>query len=98
MSIFTFIVIGSAGAGPVAAGWIEQNPHLRWRWIQWVTFMCVSSISEFYSPSNNKIQSRSCRGTFYPNFHVGDKIISTSHPDCQGYAQRNGKLKVSCTN
>lgn len=36
MSIFSVTAIGGTGIGPVAAGWIAANPHLQWRWIQWL--------------------------------------------------------------
>ncbi|KAF8074571.1 MFS polyamine transporter [Lyophyllum atratum] len=36
MSVFVLIAIGGTGLGPVYAGWIELNPHLGWRWIQWI--------------------------------------------------------------
>ncbi|KAI0039492.1 MFS general substrate transporter, partial [Auriscalpium vulgare] len=45
MSIFAVAAVGSTGLGPVAAGWIQANPHLQWRWIQWlhviVTALCL---------------------------------------------------------
>ncbi|KAH7885759.1 MFS general substrate transporter [Phlebopus sp. FC_14] len=36
MSIFSFAAVAGTGLGPVVAGWIEANPSLAWRWIQWV--------------------------------------------------------------
>ncbi|KAF7289098.1 Drug transporter [Mycena chlorophos] len=36
MAIFSVAAVGGTGLGPVAAGWIEMNPHLGWRWIQWI--------------------------------------------------------------
>ncbi|KAF7966704.1 hypothetical protein HWV62_37334, partial [Athelia sp. TMB] len=36
MSIYALVAVGGTGLGPVAAGWIEMNPHLQWRWIQWI--------------------------------------------------------------
>ncbi|TBU30598.1 MFS general substrate transporter [Dichomitus squalens] len=36
MSIFAVMVLSGPGIGCIAAGWIEQNPHLEWRWIQWL--------------------------------------------------------------
>ena len=41
MAIFTLIVIGGTGLAPVYAGWIEINPHLEWKWLQWVHMMQV---------------------------------------------------------
>ncbi|TFK52049.1 MFS general substrate transporter [Heliocybe sulcata] len=39
MSIFAFAAIASSGLGAACTGWIEQNPHLEWRWIQWVSLI-----------------------------------------------------------
>ncbi|KAJ2929472.1 hypothetical protein H1R20_g7617, partial [Candolleomyces eurysporus] len=36
MSFFTLVAVGANGLGPVFAGWIEHNPNLEWKWIQWV--------------------------------------------------------------
>lgn len=41
MTAFAFAAIASTGIGPTAAGWIEMNPHLEWRWIQWIHLMYV---------------------------------------------------------
>jgi hypothetical protein len=39
MSILSLSAMGAAGLGSLAAGWIEQNPHLQWRWISWISLM-----------------------------------------------------------
>ncbi|KAK7687739.1 hypothetical protein QCA50_008957 [Cerrena zonata] len=39
MSLFAVSAIGSTGLGPLAAGWIEMNQKLEWRWIQWIHLM-----------------------------------------------------------
>lgn len=39
MSFFAVAVIGGTGVGPLVAGWVEMNPHLEWRWIQWLQMM-----------------------------------------------------------
>ncbi|EPT01012.1 hypothetical protein FOMPIDRAFT_1121546 [Fomitopsis schrenkii] len=36
MASFAAAAIGATGVGSLMAGWIEQNPHLQWRWIQWI--------------------------------------------------------------
>lgn len=41
MSIFSAAALGGTGLGPVVAGWIELNPKLEWRWIQWIQMMRV---------------------------------------------------------
>lgn len=58
MALFSVAAMGGSGLGPVAAGWIEMNPHLGWRWIQWIqmiisgVFFCVVPfvMSETRSP------------------------------------------------
>lgn len=42
MSIFSLAAIGGTGLGAVMAGWVEMNPHLGWRWIQWIQMMYES--------------------------------------------------------
>lgn len=39
MAIFSIAAIAGTGVGNVAAGWVEQNPRLQWRWIQWIHLM-----------------------------------------------------------
>ncbi|KAI0700142.1 MFS general substrate transporter [Cerioporus squamosus] len=36
MSVFAIMIMAGPGLGCVASGWIEQNPHLQWRWIQYI--------------------------------------------------------------
>ncbi|CAL1715271.1 unnamed protein product [Somion occarium] len=36
MSLFAVAAIAATGLGPLAAGWMEMNPRLEWRWIQWI--------------------------------------------------------------
>ncbi|KDQ50141.1 hypothetical protein JAAARDRAFT_186488 [Jaapia argillacea MUCL 33604] len=49
MSIFAVSAISSSGIGPVASGWIEMNPHLEWRWIQWI-HLIVTGVYLFMIP------------------------------------------------
>jgi len=37
MALFAYSAVGSTGLGPALAGYIALNPHLEWRWIQWIT-------------------------------------------------------------
>ncbi|KAF8141955.1 major facilitator superfamily domain-containing protein [Boletus edulis] len=36
MSFFTFVNMACTGFGPMVSGWIEYEPRLQWRWIQWL--------------------------------------------------------------
>lgn len=39
MAMFATAAIGATGLGCLAGGWVEQNAHMRWRWIQWIHVM-----------------------------------------------------------
>ena len=41
MSIFALMAVGGTGFGPVYAGWVEINPKLEWKWIEWIHMMQV---------------------------------------------------------
>ncbi|KAJ7623750.1 MFS polyamine transporter [Roridomyces roridus] len=45
MALFSVAAIGGTGIGPVVAGWIEMNPKLEWRWIQWIQMMICGAYS-----------------------------------------------------
>jgi MFS family permease len=42
MAFFALAAVAGTGLGPVIAGMIEADPHLEWRWIQWIHVMLVS--------------------------------------------------------
>lgn len=39
MSVFSTLGIAANGVGAVAAGWVEMDKRLGWKWIQWIHFM-----------------------------------------------------------
>ncbi|EJU03572.1 MFS general substrate transporter [Dacryopinax primogenitus] len=50
MSLFALMACLMTGLGPVTVGYVDMNPHLEWRWIQWLglifggacfAFMCI---------------------------------------------------------
>ncbi|TCD59920.1 hypothetical protein EIP91_011190 [Steccherinum ochraceum] len=45
MSLFSICAVGATGLGPVFAGYVEMNPHLEWRWIQWIHLMMTGSLA-----------------------------------------------------
>ncbi|KAG2142857.1 major facilitator superfamily domain-containing protein [Suillus bovinus] len=45
MSFYTLAALSSAGLGPMVAGWIEANPSLQWRWIQWIQAIATGACS-----------------------------------------------------
>ncbi|KAA1468947.1 MFS general substrate transporter [Dentipellis sp. KUC8613] len=36
MAIYSVTALGGTSIGPIAAGWIDADPRLGWRWIQWI--------------------------------------------------------------
>ncbi|KAF5362090.1 hypothetical protein D9756_002703 [Leucocoprinus leucothites] len=36
MAFFSLISIFMLGVGPIMGGWIEMNPRLEWKWIEWI--------------------------------------------------------------
>ncbi|PPQ69601.1 hypothetical protein CVT26_001589 [Gymnopilus dilepis] len=43
MSFFAVTAVGGTGLGPAFAGWIEMNPRLGWRWIQWIQMIICAA-------------------------------------------------------
>lgn len=41
MATFSYAAFAGIALGPIVGGWIEMNPRLQWRWIQWVQLMYV---------------------------------------------------------
>lgn len=44
MSLFSLVNMTCTGFGPMVSGWIEFDPHLQWRWIQWLHAMLHSPL------------------------------------------------------
>lgn len=53
MSIYSLAALGGTGLGPVVAGWVEMNPRLQWRWIQWIHMMHVTFPYHFPRTKHN---------------------------------------------
>ncbi|KAJ2924709.1 hypothetical protein H1R20_g12373, partial [Candolleomyces eurysporus] len=50
MALYSILAFGGNGIGTIAAGWIEANPKLEWKWIQWISMMvggCYSVVFAF---------------------------------------------------
>ncbi|KAJ2923131.1 hypothetical protein H1R20_g13963, partial [Candolleomyces eurysporus] len=41
MAFYSILAFSGNGVGTIAAGWIEANPKLEWKWIQWISMMFV---------------------------------------------------------
>ena len=39
----------------MVSGWIERNPHLQWRWIQWLHAMLLSFHGTLSLSSNENV-------------------------------------------
>lgn len=48
MSFFAVAAVGGTGFGPIYAGWVEMNPRLQWRWIQWIQMMYVTYLRTYF--------------------------------------------------
>jgi MFS family permease len=40
MAFFSLISFFTLGVGPIMGGFIEMNPNLEWRWIEWIQMTC----------------------------------------------------------
>lgn len=49
MALFSSLAFIGNGLGTLAAGWVEANEKLQWRWIQWISMMLVSPSLDFMS-------------------------------------------------
>ncbi|KAJ3518374.1 hypothetical protein NMY22_g13711 [Coprinellus aureogranulatus] len=50
MALQSILAFGGNGLGTVVAGWIEANPKLQWKWIQWLSLIlagCYTMIFAF---------------------------------------------------
>ena len=80
MSIFVLAAIGGIGGGAVIGGWIEMNPHLGWRWIQWIQMMYVLCALE---PNNWPTVEQVLPHLFHsPFFHERNSVRSAPHSPC----------------
>lgn len=56
MSLYAVIAFAGNGVGAFGGGWIELQPQLRWRWIQWIHLMQVSYLLSISVPLKILIQ------------------------------------------
>ncbi|TXT07257.1 hypothetical protein VHUM_03427 [Vanrija humicola] len=43
MALFGFCAVFGTGFGAVTMAWVEVEPHLGWRWIQWIQFIILGA-------------------------------------------------------
>ena len=56
MSLFVVTAFAGNGIGAFGGGWIELQPKLHWRWIQWFHLMQISLLFSICIPSKVLIQ------------------------------------------
>ncbi|KAJ2917092.1 hypothetical protein MD484_g3304, partial [Candolleomyces efflorescens] len=49
MALYSILAFGGNGVGTIAAGWIEANPKLEWKWIQWISMMVAGCYSVVFA-------------------------------------------------
>ena len=85
MAAFSFAAFAGTGFGPLFAGWIAMNPHLEWRWIQWLHLMYDYDPLALTHSCIESRHSQSYRNLSYPNIrvHEGDQGIHHSYAHCE---------------
>lgn len=61
MTLYSVFAFGGNGVGTLIGGWIEMNPRLQWKWIQWISLMWVisaPSIKQILTSSFSTFRSR----------------------------------------
>ncbi len=43
MGMFAFCAVFGTSIAPVGMAWVEMNPKLEWRWIQWIQIILVGA-------------------------------------------------------
>ena len=92
MSLFAVMALTGPGVGCVAAGWIEQNPHLEWRWIQWIHVMYGRPLSRTNVDVVLTLHDWQMDGYLRrcgPDMHEGDALGRPAHEACAEAAERH---------
>jgi hypothetical protein len=97
MAVFAMSSFVNLAAGPVMGGWIEMNPKLQWKWIEWVQMTCGTfSNSSANDPSGLfKLQMgwgvRPCHSFLVS----GNAFNNRTRKDCKGSPPSNGREEIS---
>jgi MFS family permease len=89
MSVYSLAAVGGTGLGPVAAGWVEMNSRLRWRWIQWIHMMFVVLFTAI-NLLLMRPQSDSCYFDLGCHYHERDSFYNYFNTVGQEGTRRNG--------
>ncbi|KAJ8689728.1 hypothetical protein PTI98_012601 [Pleurotus ostreatus] len=57
MATFSYAAFAGIALGPIVGGWIEMNPRLQWRWIQWVQLIINAVYIILYSVTMRETRS-----------------------------------------
>ncbi|KAF9490043.1 MFS general substrate transporter [Pleurotus eryngii] len=57
MATFSYAAFAGIALGPIVGGWIEMNPRLQWRWIQWVQLIINAAYIILYSVTMRETRS-----------------------------------------
>lgn len=99
MASFAAAAIGATGVGPLIAGWIEQNPHLEWRWIQWIHAMYGSTFFLSFRANAEAPPLQHCWRLcdLRAGIHEGDTRVGFAGPYREEDAQGNREPPVPRT-
>ena len=102
MAAFGAVAIGSTGLGPVIMAWVEANPKLEWRWIQWIQYIVRALISRWSGAQFRswactcRSSTLSCARRAQRSFYAGRRIITgTRSPDSQHVSHREARWRRS---
>ena len=97
MAAFAAMVFSGPGIGCIAAGWIEQNRHLQWRWIQWIHVMFVQaslSVRRTGELKTEQLAGDLRRGD--ADMHEGDAVGRAPDAAREEAAQGDGEPALPC--
>ena len=100
MSIFSLMAVGGTGFGPVYSGWIEINPKLEWKWIQWIHMMQVippltDKIDYLYKKIPS-IQDQWIISSVTYTRHERNAFVDYFNKNGKETQKNNGRSSVSC--
>ncbi|KAH6916322.1 multidrug transporter [Coprinopsis sp. MPI-PUGE-AT-0042] len=84
MSIYSSLALAGMGFGTVVGGWVEMNPHLQWRWIQWIFLIVGAVVAAAFSSI-----VRETRATFIAKKRA--KAASSKQPERYGKPNSSAK-------
>ena len=97
MALFTLIALGATGIGPAYAGWIEMNPKLEWKWVEWVHMMQVSChLLKRTEKLTDIYQDERSISYVAPIRHERNAFVDSFDQDRKETQKNNRRSTVSC--